>query len=113
MFSHYCPGDGFWIPANSSITGKLRHLLRFPDLNFFWPICAGNNPRWLLQRSATTMRGEFRPNCFLPNFGSPALVRVPEVCNPLSRRLSTEELLLLGPISLHELRPTDLPRKPP
>src|SRR6266478_1659636 len=35
------------------------------------------------------------------------------MCDPLSRLLSTEELLLLGPIPLHELRPTDLPRKPP
>ena len=58
------------------------------------------------------MRGEFRSNCFLSAHGPPASVRVPEMCGPLSRRLSAEVVLLLGPVSGDGLRPADLPREP-
>src|SRR3954454_8145619 len=37
---------------------------------------------------------------------------VSPMCGPLSGRLQTQELLLLGPVSLYGLRPTNLSREP-
>src|SRR4030095_7119991 len=43
--------------------------------------------------------------------GLSTLDPVPRMRGPLPGRLQTQELLLLGPVSLHGFRPTNLPRK--
>ena len=61
------------------------------------------------RKRSSTMRGEPWPDRFLPAHGPSAALRIPEVCDSLSRRLSAEEFLLLGSVSGDGVCPVHLP----
>ena len=57
------------------------------------------------------MVNELWPNRFRPTPGPLALLRVPKMCDSLSRRLSAKDFLLLGSVSVDGFRATNLSRQ--
>ena len=55
---------------------------------------------------------EFRQNHFLSNYGSLAVAHVSAMCSPLPRKPQGKKFYMLRPVSLHNICPTDFPRKP-
>src|SRR3989338_95512 len=68
----------------------------------------------LLRYLGTPNKGpadERRKNCFLPSYGIPANVRIPQMCRAISRRLQGAELYLSRPIFMHGLCANNISRK--
>src|SRR5215471_13526756 len=70
----------------------------------------------LRQHPSATLRqeraGELGKNDFLSAYGLSSYTRIPPMRRPLQRQLQTPAFLLLGPISVHGIRATDLSGKP-
>src|SRR5262249_25497923 len=87
----------------SSMLSTLRVEI---DLNLF-PL--RQHPSASLRQETT---GELGKNDFLSTYGLSSVTRIPPMRRSLQRQLQTPTFLLLGPISLHGIRATDLSGEP-
>ncbi len=80
--------------------------MQFIDLKYFPRMC--KSPSSMNEEAAN----EFRENDLCPVNGFYPHIRVPKMRRSIQRQSQGHQLLLLGPISLHGLRPAYLSRKP-
>src|SRR5262245_32738580 len=73
---------------------------------------SGPDKTMLLRLSRKERTDEFWPNDLCTTNGLSSYLRVSPLRRTLPRQLQTQELLLLGSISVHGLRATDLSREP-
>src|SRR5712691_7182404 len=105
MSNHYCP--------NVSLVVRCR-LLHFRKLSPMYVVIDLNSER-IKSMLPRCLRKELLDECWpidlLTTNGLSSCSRVSQVRCALPGRLQTQELLLLGPISLYGLRPANVPRK--
>ena len=84
----------------------IQRKMSLIDLKFSLPEC--HTPASIKQE----MTYELRKNNFFATNGISPHPRISQMRRAIQRQLQSQKLLLLGPISLHGLCPTYLPRKP-
>src|SRR5665647_963703 len=78
----------------------------FIDLKYFPRMC--QSPSSMNEEAAH----EFRENDLCPVDGLCSHIRVPKMRRSIQRQSQGDQLFLLGPVPLHGIRSTHLPRKP-
>src|SRR6266849_1934804 len=102
---HYCPNVSIVVRCRLLHFRKLSPMYLVIDLNL-------EQVKSMLPR---VLRKELLDECWpidlFTTGGLSSYVRVPPMRCALQGRLQTQEFLLLGPVSLHGLRPANVPRK--
>lgn len=80
--------------------------MSFIDLKIFSRIC--QSPTSIVEKETSH---EFRENNLCPVDGLCSGIRIPKMCRSIQRQSQSDQLFLLGPISLHGLRTVYLPGK--
>src|SRR6266404_1393478 len=105
MRTHYCPN--VWLAARC----RSLHFRKLGPMNVVIDLNSARDKAMLPRLLRKELIDECWPIDLCTTDGLSPCSRVSPMRSPLQRRLQTQELLLLGPVSLHGLCPANVPRK--